>query len=103
MLELMVGTLGVDQDPTISLEKFDQRSAVHAAIIHTSCVSSISEQLSWITSPKPQDYIQFVITVSQVTPIRAWVEGRMVYLELSDERVLGFPAEPFAGSTSMRI
>ena len=32
---------------------------------------------------------------SEVPALRAWVEGRMVYLELSDERVLGFPADRF--------
>jgi len=33
--------------------------------------------------------------IPEVPAIRAWVEGRMVYLELSDERVLGFPASRF--------
>ncbi len=32
---------------------------------------------------------------SEVPALRAWVEGRMVFLELSDERVLGFPADRF--------
>ncbi len=27
--------------------------------------------------------------------LRAWVEGRMVYLELTDGRILGFPASRF--------
>ena len=27
--------------------------------------------------------------------IRAWVEGRMVFLELSDGRIVGFPASRF--------
>jgi hypothetical protein len=27
--------------------------------------------------------------------LRAWVEGRMVFLELSDGRILGFPANRF--------
>ncbi len=32
---------------------------------------------------------------SEVPAVRAWAEGRMVYLELSDERVLGFPSSRF--------
>jgi len=27
--------------------------------------------------------------------IRAWAEGRMIYLELTDGRVIGFPADRF--------
>ena len=32
---------------------------------------------------------------SEVPAVRTWVENRMVYLELSDERVLRFPAARF--------
>jgi hypothetical protein len=40
------------------------------------------------------------ITVENVTAlepaaIRVWVEGRMVFLELTDGRVIGFPANRF--------
>ncbi len=33
----------------------------------------------------------------QVEPavIRAWTEGRMIYLELTDGRIIGFPADRF--------
>lgn len=27
--------------------------------------------------------------------VRAWVEGRMIFLELTDERVIGLPADRF--------
>jgi hypothetical protein len=27
--------------------------------------------------------------------LRAWAEGRMIYLELTDERIVGFPADRF--------
>ena len=27
--------------------------------------------------------------------MRAWVEGRMIFLELTDSRIIGFPAERF--------
>ena len=27
--------------------------------------------------------------------VKAWVDGRMVYIELSDQRVIGFPASRF--------
>lgn len=33
--------------------------------------------------------------VAEPAAIRVWVEGRMVFLELSDGRVLGFPANRF--------
>lgn len=29
------------------------------------------------------------------TALRAWVEKRMIYLELTDGRIIGFPAERF--------
>ena len=32
---------------------------------------------------------------SEPVAIRAWVEGRMVFLELTDGRVVGFPADRF--------
>jgi hypothetical protein len=36
-------------------------------------------------------------TIDEVEPlaIRAWVEKRMIYLELIDGRILGFPADRF--------
>jgi hypothetical protein len=34
-------------------------------------------------------------TVTEPAALRAWVEGRMVFLELTDGRVLGFPASRF--------
>lgn len=27
--------------------------------------------------------------------IRAWIEGRMIFLELTDSRIIGFPADRF--------
>ncbi|PKA15751.1 DUF2442 domain-containing protein [Leptospira haakeii] len=33
--------------------------------------------------------------ISNVPAIKVWVEHRMVYLELSDGRILGFPADRF--------
>ncbi|TGM12861.1 DUF2442 domain-containing protein [Leptospira selangorensis] len=33
--------------------------------------------------------------ITNVPAIKVWVENRMVYLELSDGRVLGFPADRF--------
>ncbi len=27
--------------------------------------------------------------------VRAWAEGRMIYIELTDERIIGFPADRF--------
>jgi hypothetical protein len=32
---------------------------------------------------------------STVQAEKVWVEGRMIYLELSDERVIGFPADRY--------
>jgi hypothetical protein len=32
---------------------------------------------------------------SQVCALRVWVEGRIVFMELSDGRILGFPANRF--------
>ena len=32
---------------------------------------------------------------SEPAALRAWVEGRMVFLELSDGRIIGFPANRF--------
>ncbi len=32
---------------------------------------------------------------SEVCALRAWAEGRMVYLELTDGRIVGFPADRF--------
>lgn len=29
------------------------------------------------------------------TAIRAWAEGRMIYIELTDGRIIGFPADRF--------
>ncbi len=34
-------------------------------------------------------------TRTQVCAIRVWVHGRIVFLELADERILGFPADRF--------
>jgi hypothetical protein len=33
---------------------------------------------------------------AEPTALRVWVEGRMVFLELTDGRVIGFPANRFA-------
>jgi hypothetical protein len=35
------------------------------------------------------------ITVTESAAIRVWTEGRMVFLELTDGRVVGFPASRF--------
>jgi len=35
------------------------------------------------------------VAASEPAAIRAWVEGRMVFLELTDGRVFGFPAARF--------
>ena len=37
------------------------------------------------------------ITAAETEPcaIRAWADGRMVYLELTDGRIFGFPADRF--------
>jgi hypothetical protein len=32
---------------------------------------------------------------TEPTAIRAWVEGRTIYLELTDGRIIGFPADRF--------
>ena len=32
---------------------------------------------------------------TEVVATRAWIEGRMVYVELTDQRVVGFPAHRF--------
>jgi hypothetical protein len=34
-------------------------------------------------------------TTTEPTAIRAWVEGRTIYLELTDGRIIGFPADRF--------
>ncbi len=37
-----------------------------------------------------------IITVeSEPCALRAWTEGRMIFLELADGRILGFPADRF--------
>jgi hypothetical protein len=36
------------------------------------------------------------VPVTEPAAIRAWVEGRMVFLELTDGRIIGFPASRFA-------
>ncbi|PJZ25799.1 hypothetical protein CH352_01800 [Leptospira hartskeerlii] len=33
--------------------------------------------------------------ITNVPAIKVWVENRMIYLELSDGRILGFPADRF--------
>ena len=35
------------------------------------------------------------VPATEPAALRAWVEGRMVYLELSDQRIVGFPANRF--------
>ena len=32
---------------------------------------------------------------SQVCATRVWVEGRIIFVELADERIIGFPADRF--------
>lgn len=32
---------------------------------------------------------------TEVVAVRAWADGRMVYVELTDQRVIGFPAARF--------
>ncbi len=32
---------------------------------------------------------------TEAVAVRAWVDGRMVYVELTDQRVIGFPADRF--------
>ena len=34
-------------------------------------------------------------TATEAAAVRVWVEGRMVFLELSDGRIVGFPASRF--------
>jgi hypothetical protein len=36
------------------------------------------------------------VAVTEPTAMRVWVEGRMVFLELTDGRVIGFPANRFS-------
>lgn len=33
---------------------------------------------------------------TEAVAIRAWSEGRMVFVELSDQRIIGFPADRFS-------
>ena len=33
--------------------------------------------------------------IGEPTAIKAWVEGRTVYIELTDSRIIGFPADRF--------
>jgi len=35
------------------------------------------------------------VVATEPAALRAWVEGRMVFLELSDGRIVGFPASRF--------
>jgi hypothetical protein len=35
------------------------------------------------------------IVTSEAAALRVWVESRMVYMELSDGRIVGFPADRF--------
>jgi hypothetical protein len=35
------------------------------------------------------------IMTTEPTAIRAWAEGRMIFIELTDGRVIGFPADRF--------
>ncbi len=35
------------------------------------------------------------VMASECAALRAWVEGRMVFLELTDGRIVGFPADRF--------
>lgn len=32
---------------------------------------------------------------TEPTAIRAWAEGRMIFIELTDARIIGFPADRF--------
>jgi hypothetical protein len=34
-------------------------------------------------------------TTTEPTAIKAWAEGRRIYLELTDGRIIGFPADRF--------
>ena len=33
--------------------------------------------------------------VNEPTAVRAWAEGRIIYIELTDGRIIGFPADRF--------
>jgi hypothetical protein len=33
--------------------------------------------------------------IGEPTAIKAWAEGRMIYIELTDSRIIGFPADRF--------
>ena len=33
--------------------------------------------------------------IGEPTAIKAWVEGRTIYIELTDSRIIGFPADRF--------
>ena len=35
------------------------------------------------------------IMTTEPTAIRAWAEGGMIFIELTDERIIGFPADRF--------
>ena len=35
------------------------------------------------------------IMTTEPTAIRAWAEGRMIFIELTDGRIVGFPADRF--------
>jgi hypothetical protein len=35
------------------------------------------------------------IMTAEPTAIRAWAEGRMIFIELTDGRIIGFPADRF--------
>jgi hypothetical protein len=45
VLELVVRTLGINQDPPVSFQEFDQRSAVHVVNIRTRCALSRANAL----------------------------------------------------------
>ncbi len=35
------------------------------------------------------------VEIVEPTAIKAWTEGRMIYIELTDSRLIGFPADRF--------
>jgi hypothetical protein len=35
------------------------------------------------------------VLTTEPTAIKAWAEGRIIYLELTDGRIIGFPADRF--------
>jgi len=35
------------------------------------------------------------IEIGEPTAIKAWAEGRTIYIELTDSRIIGFPADRF--------